>query len=178
MEKRKKKKKVVHYFFYLKASCFFKYTWKDNMQVKSKQKETMREGGGGGSVQSAVGSFRSPILLTGLLLSFIYTHILQISGETALMKHWSGVYFPLELGAGGSGLLVSTKKNKKKKPKTKGKMNYKHTVDDVLEDLRYKNQSILFTRLLPSSHKHFSTVGLWRCIAHSCIVLTARLENS
>lgn len=150
------------------------------MQIKSKQRETtkeiVREQEGGGrwgfsskcswDIQVSHSVDWSPVKL--------HLHP-QISGETALIQHWSGVYFPLEPGARGSGLLISTTPKKHNK---KAKIHHKHTVDEVLEELRYKNQSILFTWLLLSSDKHLGIVGLWGCIAHSCIVLTARLENS
>lgn len=151
------------------------------MQIKSKQRETTNkrncEGTRGGGrwgfsskcswdIQVSHSVDWSPVKL--------HLHP-QISGETALIQHWSGVYFPLEPGARGSGLLISTTPKKHNK---KAKIHHKHTVDEVLEELRYKNQSILFTWLLLSSDKHLGIVGLWGCIAHSCIVLTARLENS
>lgn len=56
---------------------------------------------------------------------------------------------------GGSGLLVSTKKRKKKGQKIK-KMNRKRTVDGDLEDLRYKIQNTLLTQLLLSQYKQLS----------------------
>lgn len=170
-------------FFILKH--LFKYTWKTTCRLKvSKERQQIKEivreqeGGGGFSskcswdIQVSHSVDWSPVKL--------HLHP-QISGETALIQHWSGVYFPLEPGARGSGLLISTtpkKTKKQKKHNKKAKIHHKHTVDEVLEELRYKNQSILFTWLLLSSDKHLGIVGLWGCIAHSCIVLTARLENS
>lgn len=152
------------------------------MQIKSKQRETTNKrncegtrggGEGGDSVQSAVGTFRSPTLLTGLLLSFIYTHRFQVklpwyNTDLEFTSLWSQ-----EPGEVDCSSVPPQKKHNKK-----AKIHHKHTVDEVLEELRYKNQSILFTWLLLSSDKHLGIVGLWGCIAHSCIVLTARLENS
>lgn len=91
------------------------------MQIKSKQRETTNKrncegtrGGGGFSskcswdIQVSHSVDWSPVKL----------HLNpQISGETALIQHWSGVYFPLEPGARGSGLLISTTKKTNKKAK-------------------------------------------------------------
>lgn len=93
------------------------------MQIKSKQRETTNkrncEGTRGGGrwgfsskcswdIQVSHSVDWSPVKL--------HLHP-QISGETALIQHWSGVYFPLEPGARGSGLLISTTPKKQQKGK-------------------------------------------------------------